>query len=139
MFNLGRPISQKHINKDTNWKNYPTNLTNNFQNQLPLLDDEPFYHICITLFSFTIVAKTVIKAKNIAHITPSIIQKTQKLNIQWSGLKLVKSSYLVGSVDRKTYISIWVACCQDIAHCCPWVIYIYQTYCKAKKENLNWN
>ena len=39
--------------------------------------------------------------KNIAHITASIIQKTQQLNIQSSGPKLVKLCYLVGSVDRR--------------------------------------
>ena len=53
------------------------------------------------IFFITVSAATVIKAKNIAHITPSINQKTQQLNIQPSRLKLVKLSYLVGSVDRK--------------------------------------
>ena len=52
----------------------------------------------IILFSITISATTVIKAKNIAHVTLSIINKTQQLNIQSSGLKLVKLSYLVASV-----------------------------------------
>ena len=65
-----------------------------------LLDDEPFYHIRILHFSITISASAVIKAKNITHITPSIIQKIQQLNIQSSGLKLVKLSYLFGSVDQ---------------------------------------
>ena len=43
----------------------------------------------------------VIKTKNLAHITASIIQKSQQLNIQSSGLKLGNLSYFVGSVDRK--------------------------------------
>ena len=43
----------------------------------------------------------VIKTKNLAHITASIIQKSQQLNIQSSGLKLGNLSYFVSSVDRK--------------------------------------
>ena len=57
--------------------------------------------MCITLFFITISATTVIKAKNIAHIIPSIIQKTHQLNFQSSGLKLVKLSYLARSAGRK--------------------------------------
>ena len=52
----------------------------------------------------TISATKVIKSKNIAHIKPSIIQKKQQLNILSTRLKLVKLSYLVGSVDRKKQI-----------------------------------
>ena len=70
-------------------------------NQQLLLDDELFYRIGITYFSIAIFATKVIKIKNIAHITPSIIRKTQQFNIQSSGLKLVKLSYLVSSVDQK--------------------------------------
>ena len=73
------------------------------QNQQSLLD-EPFYHIYITPFSITISVTTVIKAKNIGHITPSIIQKTRQLNTQSSGLKLVKLSYLVGRGWSKKHI-----------------------------------
>ena len=45
----------------------------------PVLDGEPFYDICMTLSSITISATIVINitVKNIAHITCSIIQKTQ--------------------------------------------------------------
>ena len=44
-----------------------------------VLDGEPFYDICMTLSSITISATIVINiaVKNIAHITSSIIQKTQ--------------------------------------------------------------
>ena len=56
------------------------------------------------IFTITVFAKTVIKAKNIVHITPSITQKTQQLNTQPQGLKLVKLSCLVGSVDKKRHI-----------------------------------
>ena len=66
----------------------------------PLLDDEPFYHTCIALFYIMISATTINKVKNIAHVTPSIIHKTQQLNIQSSGLKPVKLFYPVRNVDR---------------------------------------
>ena len=65
----------------------------------PLLDDESIYHTCITLFSIGISAVTVIKAKNVAHVIQSVIHKTQQLNIQSSGLELMKLLHLVGSVD----------------------------------------
>ena len=52
-----------------------------------------------------IPAATVIKAKNLAYITASIIQKTHQLNIKPSGLKFVKLFYLAGSADRKKCIS----------------------------------
>ena len=58
---------------------------------LSLTDNEPFYHSRIPLFSITISAQTVIKAKNTARITLSIIHKTQQLNIQSSGLEPLKS------------------------------------------------
>ena len=65
-----------------------------------LLDDKPFYQACITLFSITISTTTVIEAKNKAPVTPSIIHKTQQLNILSSERKLVKLSYVVGGADR---------------------------------------
>ena len=68
-------------------------------NKRGILDDEPFYRICITLFSITISATAVIKATNIAHVTPSTIHKTQQLNIQSSELKLMKLSDLGGRND----------------------------------------
>ena len=43
-----------------------------------------------SFFSITIYPTTIIKAKNTAHVTPSVIHKTQQLNIQSSGLKLMK-------------------------------------------------
>ena len=64
------------------------------------MEFEPFYHKYKTLISITISATTVVKAKNIALVTPSIIHKTEQVNIQSSELKLVNLSYLVGSVDR---------------------------------------
>ena len=51
-----------------------------------------------------ISATMVIKTKNLAHITASIIQKSQHLNIQSSGLKLGNLSYFVTSVDRKNML-----------------------------------
>ena len=41
-------------------------------------------------FSLTISPTTAIKTKNIAFVIPSIIHKTQQLNIQSSGLKPAK-------------------------------------------------
>ena len=48
-------------------------------------------------------------AKHIVQITPSIIQKTHQLNIQWSELNLVKLSYLAVSVDW-TNINFHMTC-----------------------------
>ena len=53
------------------------------------------------LFSIMTSATTVIKTKNITHIMPSIIQKTQQLNIQPSRLTLAQLSYLIGCIDQK--------------------------------------
>ena len=41
--------------------------------------DELFYYTLIPLFSITISATAAIKANNIAHVTPSMIQTTQQL------------------------------------------------------------
>ena len=54
----------------------------------PILDDELFYHIYIKIFLhdfffkvvITISSIAIIKAKNIAHIGPPIIQKTKLTN-----------------------------------------------------------
>ena len=59
----------------------------------------------MALFAITISDITVIKAENISHITPSVIHKILQVNIQSSALKIMKLSYLVGSVHRKAYIS----------------------------------
>ena len=65
--------------------------------------------MCITLFSITISAATVIKATNIKNITPPIFHKKPQTNIQSSAQKLVKLSYLVSSVDKK-YVNTAVPC-----------------------------
>ena len=57
------------------------------------------FNTLITFFSIIFFSATVVKAKNIAHVTPPTIHKTQELNIQSLVLKLVKLSNLVGSVD----------------------------------------
>ena len=64
------------------------------------MDHEPFYHTRTLPLSIIISATKAIEAKNIAHVTPSIVQKTQQLNIKSLGLRLVKLFCVVGSFDQ---------------------------------------
>ena len=78
-------FTQKHNNKNANWKFTKQIATNNIvfvnTNQIKqikatahILDDETFYQTHIPLFSIMISgAIAIIKATNIAHFTPSII------------------------------------------------------------------
>ena len=59
------------------------------------LDDDPFYHKRLSLFSITISVTTAMKVKSIVHVKQSIINETQQLNIQSSGLKLITFFYLI--------------------------------------------
>ena len=83
--------------------------------------DEVFYHKHIPLSSITIsAATTVIKATK--YSTYCIIENSCDVATKYSIIKkLVKLSYLVGSVDKNN-ISTGPASCQNIENFCHWVI-----------------
>ena len=94
----------KQHNARNFYTDHPLLIRKFLDSESTILDDQPFYHTLIPLFTFTIFSKKVIKVI-IAHVAPSIIHKTQKLIIQLSGLKLVKLVNLIDSVDRNNVYS----------------------------------
>ena len=80
-----------------------------------LSDGESFCHTCVPLFSVLSSATTAIKAKNTAHVTPSVIRKI--LNIQSSGPELVKLLTWLVVLIKTVYISTSPAFCEHVEHC----------------------